>query len=412
MVLAARASSCGSLSATRDAREVTLREELDFLRALPRDREDAVRRAALDAVPHPVRGAGRPRAEPPAAAARRERDPPRHRARLGGGPRRGERDARGRAPPPARDGRRARPRPRAGRRGHRAHEHARTPPPPLRRRLLPLLRKRAGWRFRDLPLVPARRRARGSGHATRTRRRPRTASSRAFLPRARPAVPPRASGPRSRDAERSRPRFGAMTRPLPLLAFRRRRALRLERARGGGARCSGRLRIRRCRPAGRGAGRRTPWRSRSGRRRSGSGRPAGSARTGRNAPHGWCGVPAASRGGPGRGTAATSSRAGSGRRRRGRRDRPHAPRGRRPAPLADGPRHGPAPRLPVYTVSRSGIWKVEPDRVVSRVGDERWWDGCGTRNHCRESVSVRLAIASAEKPPASETTARPLRITE
>jgi hypothetical protein len=32
--------------------------------------------------------------------------------------------------------------------------------------------------------------------------------------------------------------------------------------------------------------------------------------------------------------------------------------------------------LPVYTVSRAGIWKAEPGGVVVAVDDERWWTGC------------------------------------
>jgi hypothetical protein len=33
-------------------------------------------------------------------------------------------------------------------------------------------------------------------------------------------------------------------------------------------------------------------------------------------------------------------------------------------------------RVPVYTVSRSGIWKVAPDGFVVAVDDARWWTGC------------------------------------
>ena len=66
----------------------------------------------------------------------------------------------------------------------------------------------------------------------------------------------------------------------------------------------------------------------------------------------------------------------------------------------------------VYTVSRSGIWKAEPDGALTRVGDEGWWTGCQARKRCRESVSVGVAIATAENTSSSETTARPLRITE
>lgn len=32
--------------------------------------------------------------------------------------------------------------------------------------------------------------------------------------------------------------------------------------------------------------------------------------------------------------------------------------------------------VPVYTVSRSGIWKAVPEGSVVRVDDARWWSGC------------------------------------
>lgn len=32
--------------------------------------------------------------------------------------------------------------------------------------------------------------------------------------------------------------------------------------------------------------------------------------------------------------------------------------------------------LPVYTVSRTGIWKAEPGGAIVAVGDARWWTGC------------------------------------
>ena len=32
--------------------------------------------------------------------------------------------------------------------------------------------------------------------------------------------------------------------------------------------------------------------------------------------------------------------------------------------------------MPVYTVSRAGIWKAEPDGLVVAVDDARWWTGC------------------------------------
>jgi hypothetical protein len=66
----------------------------------------------------------------------------------------------------------------------------------------------------------------------------------------------------------------------------------------------------------------------------------------------------------------------------------------------------------VYTISRSGIWKVGPDGLVTRVGDERWWSGCESRGHCREGALASVALASTESPARDETTARPLRITE
>ena len=67
--------------------------------------------------------------------------------------------------------------------------------------------------------------------------------------------------------------------------------------------------------------------------------------------------------------------------------------------------------LAVYTVSRSGIWKVEPGGAVTRVRDERWWDGCGRGSACRESVPGPLVLAEAGIREADETAARPLRIT-
>jgi hypothetical protein len=71
-------------------------------------------------------------------------------------------------------------------------------------------------------------------------------------------------------------------------------------------------------------------------------------------------------------------------------------------------RHGVA----VYTVSRTGIWKAEPDGAVTRVGDERWWAGCRPGKPCGESVSVAVAVASAETRAAAETAAGPLRTTK
>lgn len=67
--------------------------------------------------------------------------------------------------------------------------------------------------------------------------------------------------------------------------------------------------------------------------------------------------------------------------------------------------------LAVYTVSRSGIWKVEPGGAVTRVRDEHWLDGCGRGSACRESTPGPLALAEAGNREAGETGARPLRIT-
>ena len=67
--------------------------------------------------------------------------------------------------------------------------------------------------------------------------------------------------------------------------------------------------------------------------------------------------------------------------------------------------------LAVYTVSRSGIWKVEPGGAVTRVRDEHWWDGCGRGSACRESVPGPLVLAEAAIRGTAETEARPLRIT-
>jgi hypothetical protein len=68
--------------------------------------------------------------------------------------------------------------------------------------------------------------------------------------------------------------------------------------------------------------------------------------------------------------------------------------------------------IAVYTVSRSGIWKVEPGGAVTRVGDETWWAGCETGRSCREGAPARAARVSSELPAALETAALPLRITE
>jgi len=68
--------------------------------------------------------------------------------------------------------------------------------------------------------------------------------------------------------------------------------------------------------------------------------------------------------------------------------------------------------IAVYTVSRSGIWRAVPNGAVTRVWDERWWDGCERAKPCRESVPARPTLADAGRAASGETPARPLRITE
>jgi hypothetical protein len=68
--------------------------------------------------------------------------------------------------------------------------------------------------------------------------------------------------------------------------------------------------------------------------------------------------------------------------------------------------------IPVYTVSRSGIWKAEPSGALARVGDERWWAGCASRRGCGDGVSDALSARAAENSANPETAARPLRIPE
>lgn len=38
--------------------------------------------------------------------------------------------------------------------------------------------------------------------------------------------------------------------------------------------------------------------------------------------------------------------------------------------------------LPIYTVSRSGIWKVTPTGETALVEGNRWWQGCSSPNGC------------------------------
>jgi hypothetical protein len=57
-------------------------------------------------------------------------------------------------------------------------------------------------------------------------------------------------------------------------------------------------------------------------------------------------------------------------------------------------------RLPVYTVSRGGIWKAVPDGSVVSVDDARWWSACraGACDETRhpEFRSARSAPGPAE----------------
>lgn len=69
-------------------------------------------------------------------------------------------------------------------------------------------------------------------------------------------------------------------------------------------------------------------------------------------------------------------------------------------------------RIAVYTVSRSGIWKAGPNGALTRIGDERWWNGCRAGKPCREGVSVPFALAVRRGPGGDETPERVLRITE
>lgn len=59
--------------------------------------------------------------------------------------------------------------------------------------------------------------------------------------------------------------------------------------------------------------------------------------------------------------------------------------------------------IPVYTVSRSGIWKALPDGSVVPVDDARWWNSCRsgacdeTRNpEFRSAQSAQSSLRSAE----------------
>lgn len=55
--------------------------------------------------------------------------------------------------------------------------------------------------------------------------------------------------------------------------------------------------------------------------------------------------------------------------------------------------------VPVYTVSRSGIWKALPDRSIVPVEDSSWWSACRT-GACAETRNPEFRSAqSAPGPP-------------
>jgi hypothetical protein len=68
--------------------------------------------------------------------------------------------------------------------------------------------------------------------------------------------------------------------------------------------------------------------------------------------------------------------------------------------------------IAVYTVSRNGIWRTGPDRVVTQVRDERWWAGCRKGRPCDERAADADPLRVAETRGGSETAAARLRITE
>jgi Prokaryotic homologs of the JAB domain len=55
--------------------------------------------------------------------------------------------------------------------------------------------------------------------------------------------------------------------------------------------------------------------------------------------------------------------------------------------------------VPVYTVSRTGIWKAVPDGSIVSVDGSRWWNACRT-GHCEETRSPEFRSARHETIPA------------
>ncbi|MFI5120431.1 MAG: hypothetical protein ACHQM4_08465 [Thermoanaerobaculia bacterium] len=66
--------------------------------------------------------------------------------------------------------------------------------------------------------------------------------------------------------------------------------------------------------------------------------------------------------------------------------------------------------VPIYTVSRAGIWKVEPDGSIAAVDDKRWWVGC--RSGACSAPERDPEFRSAAALPIPETSGRNPRIAE
>lgn len=55
--------------------------------------------------------------------------------------------------------------------------------------------------------------------------------------------------------------------------------------------------------------------------------------------------------------------------------------------------------VPIYTVSRSGIWKAVPDGSIVSVDDSRWWSACGASG-CAETRHPEFRSAQRARNPA------------
>jgi hypothetical protein len=66
--------------------------------------------------------------------------------------------------------------------------------------------------------------------------------------------------------------------------------------------------------------------------------------------------------------------------------------------------------VPIYTVSRAGIWKAEPDGSVVTVDDRRWWVGCRSGGCSAPERDPEFRSAAAL--PIPETSGRNPRIAE